>query len=134
MAYNLSLEFDLPAKPARIMQLLTDSALIRKWSGGEGTVETKPGGKFEMFDGWVFGEVIQASPTELSYTWKTTDWDEAAAPSTVHYVLKADEDGTKLLLTHTGFPDQAEMDEHKNGWTDYFFQPMEDFIMVFDKR
>ena len=133
MDFDLELSFILPAKPTRVMQLLTDAALIRQWSGGEAILENKPGGQFEMFDGWAKGEVLKTTPNELSYTWKTGDWDEDAKPSIVNYSLKTDEAGCKVIVKHTGFPNEDEMNGHKSGWADYFFTPMEDYIMVMDR-
>lgn len=133
MAFDLSLEFILSGKPERVMQLLTDPVLIRKWSGGEAVLENKVGGKFEMFDGWVTGKVLKTGGNELAYTWKASDWSEETQPSEVHYLLKKDEAGTKVILHHTGFPNAEEMNKHKSGWTDFFFDPMEDFILIIDK-
>lgn len=133
MNYDLALNFTLSGTPQRVMQLLTDPALIRKWSGGEAVLENKIGGRFEMFDGWVFGEILKMTDTELAYTWKTTDWAEEIKPTEVHYLLKPDEAGTKVELRQTGFADEQEMKSHKNGWTDFFFDPMEDFILIIDK-
>lgn len=130
MAFDLSLEFTLSGKPKRVMQLLTDAKLIRKWSGDEAVIENKVGGRFEMFDGWVKGTVIKTSENELAYTWKEENWEQ---PSEVHYLLKADEAGTKVILHHTGLPGEEEMNSHKSGWTDFFFDPMEDFILIIDK-
>lgn len=131
MAYDLELEFTLSAKPKRVMQLLTDPVLIRKWSGGEAVVEKKEGGRVEMFDGWVDGTVLKCTEKELAYTWKTTEWPSDAKPSEVHYLLKDDEAGTKVELRHTGFPNEQEMKEHRSGWADFFFEPMEDFISIY---
>ena len=133
MAYDLTLEFILSGKPKRVMQLLTDPKLIRKWSGGEAIFENKEGGRFEMFDGWVKGTVLKCGENELAYTWKTTDWAEDVQPTEVHYLLKEDEAGTKVILHQTGFPNEDEMKSHKAGWTDFFFDPMEDFILIIDK-
>ena len=133
MAFDLALEFILSGKPERVMQLLTDDRLIRKWSGGEAILENKVGGKFEMFDGWVTGEVTKSGGNELAYTWKASDWSADAKPSEVHYLLKPDEAGTKVVLKHTGFPNEKERDSHKSGWTDFFFDPLEDFILMIDK-
>ena len=130
MSYSLFLEFRLSGKPARVMQLLTDPLLIRKWSGGEAIVEKKAGGRFEMFDGWVKGEVLKVTDNELAYTWKTEDWPADAVPTEVHYLLKEDEAGTKVILKHTGFPDEEQMNSHRSGWSDFFFTPMEDYIMA----
>jgi uncharacterized protein YndB with AHSA1/START domain len=133
MAFDLALEFTLSGKPKRVMELLTDPVLIRKWSGEDAVLENKVGGSFEMFDGWVKGEVIKTGDNELAYTWKAADWAEDAQPSEVHYLLKADEGGTKVTVKHTGFPNEKERDSHKSGWTDFFFDPLEDFILMIDK-
>ncbi len=133
MPFDLKLEFILSGKPIRVMELLTDPALIRKWSGGAAIVENKVGGKFEMFDGWVTGTVLKTGANELAYTWRTTDWADDVRPTEVHYILKEDEAGTKVILQHTGFPNEEEMKSHKSGWTDFFFDPMEDFMLIIDK-
>ncbi len=133
MSLDLTLEFTVSGKPQRVMQLLTDPVLIRKWSGGEAVFENKPGGRFEMFDGWVTGTVISVGHNELAYTWKTSEWPEETKPTEVHYLLKADNGGTKVILRHTGFPNEDEMKSHKSGWTDFFFDPMEDFMLIIDK-
>lgn len=133
MTYDLSLEYTLSGTPARVMELLTDPALIRKWSGGDAVLEKKKGGKFEMFDGWVYGEVLKITGDELAYTWKTTDWPEETNPTEVHFLLQEDEAGTRVVLKHTGFTDESEMKSHRSGWTDFFFDPMEDFILIIDK-
>ncbi len=130
MAFDLSLEFILSGKPKRVMQLLTDAELIRKWSGSEAVVENKAGGRFELFDGWVKGTVLKTSGNELAYTWKEENWEKE---SEVHYLLKEDEAGTKVILHHTGLPNEDEVKAHKSGWTDFFFDPMEDFILIIDK-
>lgn len=115
------------------MQLLTDPVLIRKWSGGEAVIENKPGGRVELFDGWVKGEVLKTSENELVYTWKISEWGDEVQATEVHYLLKDDKAGTKVIVKHTGFPSEEEMKSHKAGWSDYFFDPMEDFILIIDK-
>lgn len=86
-----------------------------------------------MFDGWVKGNVLKATDRELSYTWLSSDWPEGTKASEVHYILEDDEAGTKVTLHHKGFPDEEEMNSHKTGWTEFFFDPLEDYIMVTEK-
>ncbi len=133
MAFDLELEFILSGKPKRVMQLLSDPILIRKWSGEEAVLENMVGGRFEMFDGWVNGKVLKIGEKELAYTWKASDWTEEMKSSEVHYLLEANEAGTKVVVRHTGFPNEKERDSHKNGWTDFFFDPLEDYILMVDK-
>lgn len=128
MAYDLEMEFIMPGTPKQLMEMLTDTALIRKWSGGEAVLEKKEGGKFEMFDGWVNGTVLKATENELAYTWKTTGWDEETEPSEVHYVLSNDKEGTKVVLHHRNLPTVEEAEEHRQGWDDHFFGPLEEYM------
>jgi uncharacterized protein YndB with AHSA1/START domain len=134
MAYDLRLEFQLSASPETVMKLLTDATLIRKWSGNEAIVDNKEGGEFMMFDGWVTGTVLKTGTNELAYTWKTTEWPDDVTPSEVHYLLQKHDGGTKVAVTHTGFPNEDEMKSHRSGWTDYFFDPLEDYIMIFEQN
>ena len=133
MALDIEFEFILTAKPERVMQLLTDTGLIRSWSGGVAVLENKEGGRVEMFDGWVTGNIVKTGARELAYTWKTTEWPEGATASEVHYLLADDEAGTKVILKHSNLPDEEERKSHESGWTDYFFDPMEDYIAVTEK-
>ncbi|PQJ10430.1 hypothetical protein CJD36_010655 [Flavipsychrobacter stenotrophus] len=133
MAFDFELEIFLSGKPARTMQLLTDPELIRKWSGEEGIAEPKEGGKFEMFDGWVTGKVLKAEEKELVVTWLPGDWEAGTPPSEVHFLLKPYGAGTLVKLKHTGFPSEKESDSHKSGWSDFYFDPMEDFMLIIDK-
>jgi uncharacterized protein YndB with AHSA1/START domain len=130
MQFDFTLEFILPAKPNQVLRLLTDAELIRAWSGAHGYAEPKVGGHFEMFDGWVKGKVYKASNTELAYTWKTTDWAEESKESEVHYILEPHTEGTKITLSHKGLPDWEEMESHKEGWSEHFFGPMEEYFLV----
>ena len=134
MAYDLTLEFQLSTAPQKVMQLLTDAVLIRKWSGSEAILENKEGGAFMMFDGWATGTVLKTGENELAYTWKTTDWPAETEQTEVRYFLKKHDGGTKVTVTHTGFPNEDEMKSHRNGWTDYFFDPLEDYIMIFEQN
>ncbi len=71
-----------------------------------------------MFDGWVTGTRLKRGSHELDYTWKAADWPEEAKPTEVHYLLKEDEAGTKVIVHHTGVPDEDEMKSHKSGWVE----------------
>ena len=129
MAYDLTLEFYLPVTPDKVMQLLTDAEKIKAWGGGDAVVELNAGGKFEMFDGWVSGEVLKVESDELAYTWKSSDWENDAKPSEVCYKLIEENGSTKVELKHIGFPNQKEMEGHASGWTEHFFGPMETYIL-----
>ena len=122
------LEFYLNASPAKVMDLLSDSELITDWSGAEALVEKKIGGKVVLFDGWMEGKILKISGDELAYTWKPSNWPEEIAASEVYYTLSANGKGTKIVLEHTRFPNSKEMEDHKSGWSEQFFDLIENYL------
>lgn len=133
MATDLKLTFQLSASPQRVLELLTNAALVRKWSGSDAVIEAKEGGEFAMFDGWVTGKVTKVGTKELGYTWKTSDWSAETKESEVLYTLESRDGGTKITVHHSGLPTEDEAASHRSGWTDYFFDPLEDYIMIFEQ-
>jgi len=116
------------ATPAQVFDALTDSQALAEWSG-EGNVAKKVGGEFTMFDGWVSGKVLAYTPgKELAYTWKTTEWPEEWAPSEVWYELKKIKKGTKVTLWHCNLPNAKEAKDHKAGWVEHVFEPLDKFL------
>jgi activator of HSP90 ATPase len=129
MTFDLKFEYTLLTDLKQVMELLTNPKLIRAWSGGKAVLEKKEGGTFTMFDGWVTGKVLKISENELAYTWYVPEWGADAAPSEVHYKLVKEKEGTKVMLEHKGLPSEEEMQEHLSGWTDHFFEPMEEYLL-----
>lgn len=116
------------ATPAEVFDALTNSKALAQWSG-EGSVSKKVGGQFTMFDGWVEGKVLTYKPNkELAYTWKTTEWPEEWDPSEVRYIFTPTKTGTKVTLTHTNLPNTKEARDHKAGWNEHVFVPLEKFL------
>ena len=53
-------------------------------------------------------------PNRLAFTWK---WDEDDGnPTEVRVELTEVDDGTRMLLTHTGFADAEDAARHQEGW------------------
>lgn len=124
---SFKLTYSVGAKPEEVFAALTEARLISQWSGQKGKVAAKVRGKFEMFDGWVKGKVLEFKPSRsLSYTWLPGDWPEDAAESVVKYTLTPAKNGTKVVLEHSGFPNEAQKKSHKSGWKDFFFDPLID--------
>lgn len=132
MAYKLALEFYLPVAPDKVMRLLTEPEMIKAWSENAAIFENRPGGKVELFDSWVSGEVIKTGADELEYSWSVIEWDEEVPPSVVNYKLVPENGSTRVELTHTGLPNEEEMNKHESGWMQYFFGPMEHYILEND--
>lgn len=128
MSYQIGFSTFLFAPPDEVMELLTNPVFIEEWSEAKSSFEKKVGGKFEMFGGWVSGEVLKIDEKELAYTWKTTDWDESTPASKVYFRLEPVEHGTEVYVDHVELPSQKEADDHKNGWKEYFFNPIGEYL------
>lgn len=124
----IKLTIELSASPDEVFAALTEPKLISKWSGQKGKAEAKVGGKFEMFDGWVKGKVIECKSSKaLSYTWQPSDWEETIE-SVVTYMFAKSKKGTKVTLIHTGFPDEKQRNDHASGWMEHVFDPLKEYF------
>lgn len=130
MSHNINIEKLLPATTAQVMQMLTEQKQIEIWSGEDAVFEAKVGGQISLFTGWMNGLVQQIDESELKYTWRTSEWDETIPDSMVHITLKPVGEGTMLYLQHSLLPDEDEVKSHLHGWEDFFFVPLEDYLMV----
>ncbi len=130
-AYSIEMTFHVNAAPDEVFELLTDQEKVALWGGGKALVEPKVGGKFEMFDGWVKGEVLDFVPGKsLSYTWRPDDFKKEWEDSVVSYVLSpATDGGTEVKLEHHKLPNLKETKNHESGWEDYVFGPINEFLL-----
>lgn len=130
-AFTWKTTYVVYATPAEVFEALTDPGIISGWGGGLSVIENRVGGHFELFDGWVQGEVTHFDPgKELGYTWKPSEWDKRTKASRVHFRLMPHAAGTDVILEHTDFPSQEEADKHGNGWIDYVLDPMNDYFTM----
>ena len=124
---SIKLFVSITAKPEDVFVALTDAKKIARWSGQKGKVAPKVGGKFEMFDGWVKGTVLEFKPGKLlAYTWVPDDWPEGAEESVVKYTLVPVKGGTKVVLEHSHFPNEDQKKSHTGGWKEFVFDPLKD--------
>jgi uncharacterized protein YndB with AHSA1/START domain len=106
----LSLEFDLPHKPAKVWRALTDPALLAQWLLPVTGLDLNPGTDFTFntqpvggWDGVVSCRMLESEPQrKLKYSWIVGDMD-----TVVTFTLTPSPTGTRLTLVHAGFrPDQ----------------------------
>ncbi|MEP7168728.1 MAG: SRPBCC domain-containing protein [Bacteroidota bacterium] len=127
--FSLKLKYIVYASPEKVFEALTKSSIINKWSDSAGKVSEKTGGEFELFDGWVKGEVFIYKPgKKLSYSWKPAEWDKKTLPSIVTYTFNEHSAGTEIDLEHKDFPSAEEASKHKDGWIDFVFEPLNDYF------
>ena len=116
------------ASPERVFAAWTDTAQIVQWYGPE-TMRTEvlsndlsPGGRYEMVMRSTQGEEHHLSgayeeidpPNKLVMTWK---WKASENTTRVMIELRPEGDNTHLRLTHTGFVDGDDRNNHNGGWS-----------------
>ena len=120
------------ASPHELFLAITDPSLIGQWSGQEGIIEPKPGGKASMFDGWTNGTVVGCKiDRAVAYTWLPAEWEGKWESSLVQVTLAKVAGGTKLTIVHSHIPVASEVKSHSTGWHEFFLDPLQEY---FDKK
>jgi uncharacterized protein YndB with AHSA1/START domain len=123
----LSVERLIAAPRHDVWRALTEADLYAQWMGPAGStttveaLEARPGGRLafnvRLPDGPEFslgGTYIEVDPPRrVVHTW-TMAGDESL--TTVQVDLHEEGGQTRLVLTHTGFADQGDMDQNDAGW------------------
>lgn len=129
-SFSFSISFILYAPPHQVFDALTNETLIKKWSNAAASFKLEKGAVYELFDGWATGEIISFDPgKELSYTWKTSNWNAKQPSSTVHILLSKNIAGTKVEIEHENLPNATESFKHKEGWVTFVLEPINDFFI-----
>jgi uncharacterized protein YndB with AHSA1/START domain len=128
--FSFTVKKTFTRKAGEVFDALTKANTIQKWMGQEGSVATRKGGKVMLFGGWVNGTVTACKkPSSLSYTWKPSDWAAGTTASHVEINLLEKNGKTEVSLTHHTFPNKTESDNHKKGWFEYVFDPLEEYFL-----
>lgn len=117
-----SIEKDLfiKATPQRVFQALTEKADLERWFLVKAELDLRPGGTINFYWGTgVFNSgkiLVLEPPYRLSYTWETME----PSPTPITYELTAENDGTRLHLSHGGIGEGEDWDRYynlrDNGW------------------
>ncbi len=123
-------QIDIAVAPERVWRAWTEGAEFVAWWGEDGiykvtswTGDVRPGGKWrsegEDKDGKPFnvqGEYLRVEPPHiLSFTWQP-DWLGPDSHTTVFLEFQRTDNGTRLMLRHSGFGTNEARDSHSAGW------------------
>jgi activator of HSP90 ATPase len=87
------------------------------------TISPAPGGAFSLFGGYITGRQIELTVNErIVQAWRSTSWP-AGAYSIATFALIEQEDGTKIVFDHAGFP-VGQAEHLAKGWHLNYWQPM----------
>jgi activator of HSP90 ATPase len=90
-------------------------------------IQAQPGGEFIIFGGYIVGRQIELVPNKMIVqAWREPTWDPGVY-SVVHFELREQSTGTKLVFDHAGFPAGAG-DHLAIGWKLNYWEPLEKFL------
>jgi uncharacterized protein YndB with AHSA1/START domain len=123
MDAEIRIERVLPATIGRVYDAWTRAELLARWYCPNPKLDLKVdadvrvGGEYvvEMGPHVVRGSYLEVQPpSRLVFSWK---WDGTEdAPTRVEVELTEVADGTRMVLSHTGFADAEDAANHRMGW------------------
>ncbi len=132
---SLTLKRRLKAPPAKVFAAWTDPEKIKRWMGPGEIVairaesDARVGGRYlimmrspngEAHDvSGVYREIVPNEKLVFTWSWKVAPPDQPYE-SLVTVLLRPDEGGTLLTLTHEKFFDEETRDGHEGGWSGAF--------------
>ena len=125
-------QIDFKTTPQRVYEALLDAKHFSAFTGAPAEIDRQAGGMFSCFGGIITGRNIEVVPNErIVQAWRVKIWPEGMY-SIVTFELQPHGSGTRLNLTHDGFPD--EMRAHLNGdlpdggWHRQYWAPLAKYL------
>jgi activator of HSP90 ATPase len=120
-------EIDIKASRQRIYDALLDSKQFTAFTGAPAEISREAGGTFSLFGGLILGRNIELVPKErIVQAWRPADW-EPGVYTLVKFELKELGSQTRIVLDHTGFPEQNF--RHLNsGWYTHYWEPLKKYL------
>jgi activator of HSP90 ATPase len=128
MAHAITQEIVFKASPTRIYDVLLDAKQFSAFTGGKpAEISRDSGGAISCFGGMITGRNIELVPGQrIVQAWRAGNWPEGVY-SIVRFELKAEGQGAKLTLHHTGFPEGGA--EHlEGGWHQMYWEPLKKYL------
>ena len=118
----------IPATPMEVYEAYVDGKKQTEFTGSKAISDTKVGGEFTAWDGYIKGKYLDLEPgRKIVQEWISTDFVEGTTPSRFEIALKEVKGGTELTMIHSGVPENAAEDIGQ-GWKDYYWEPMKKYF------
>ncbi len=112
-----------------VFKAITNSEWIDEWGGGPSKFNLKPGGNYFLWDGEIYGSVIEShKPTKIIFTLRERIWKKEYKDSIVIIELSEERGGTRFILRHSNFPDKKIQKKHEDGWGEYYIGPIKAYL------
>ncbi|MFN3604246.1 MAG: SRPBCC domain-containing protein [Leptonema sp. (in: bacteria)] len=112
-----------------VFEAITNSEWIDSWGGGPSKFHSKKGGKFFLWDGEIYGTVIDlVKPNKISFSLREKFWPNDWKDSYVVIHLFVERSGTRMILQHSQFPEKKVKKKHEEGWGEYYIGPLKAYL------
>jgi activator of HSP90 ATPase len=123
-------EITIKCSVQKIFLTLTNSVQFSKFTGAPSEIESNPGGKFSCFGGMIKGFILELDPnSRLVQAWRAGNWDTSIYSIVKFEFLQIDENETKIIFDHTGFPKEHKKHLEK-GWYENYWDPLKTYLEV----
>lgn len=117
----------LSATPEDVYAAFMDSKTHSVFTGAKAKIDPVVGGRFSVWDNYAAGETLELAPgKKIVQSWRASDWPQHHY-STITLLFSKSGKGTKLSFSQKGIP-QEFFDDIKQGWVDYYWDPMKEMF------
>jgi activator of HSP90 ATPase len=130
MPRNLIMAASLPATPEQLFDMYLDAAEHAAFTGLPATIEARPGGVFQAFDGMLSGMVLRIDPkTLIVQTWRSVNWPLTAMDSVLTLSFWPSEEGARIEIVHANVPEE-DFAGVSQGWEKYYWTPWRNYLVT----
>ena len=128
-------EISFRASPQQLYETLLSSKRFSEstkksfdnFTAASARIDPVVGGAFSLFDGVIFGRILELVPNQrIVEAWRVADWP-AGAYSIARFELKPEGSGTLVIFDHIGFPEGLK--EHlSTGWQEHYWDALKKYL------
>jgi activator of HSP90 ATPase len=117
------------ATPEKIYNLIMDEKKHSVFTGSKATIDSKPNGKFSVFDGYCHGyniELIKGKMIVQAWHFDEDGWPDDHF-SICNFEFEKDGDKTKLRFLQTNVPEHK-VESLKEGWKEFYWDAIKKYL------
>ena len=109
------------ATPEEVYDALMDPKKHAAFTGDEASGSSEVGGEFIAWGGYITAKNIELERgKKIVQEWSTSEWPESYPPSRLEIGLKANPEGTELVMMHSQVPEE-QADDYDQGWHEHYW-------------
>ncbi len=122
----------IPASPKEVYDAYVDPEKRSEYTGSKATGKPVVGGKFTAYGKSIFGKYLELEDGKrVVQEWNNTDY--GYGPSRLELCFNKVPKGTELVMMLSDVPEEY-ADETANGWIEYFWDPIKEYLSKQSKR